>query len=82
MNKKLEIAKKVIKDNFYSADCGIFKSRNISGDPMITIYKKDGLTIDICYHYSYFEVFGLSDDEFKILEEYYNQLDLNRSENS
>ena len=73
-NKKLEIAKQIIKENYKSADCGIFNSRNLIGDSMTTIYDKDGLVIDICYYYSYFEVFGLSYEEFEELEEYYNQL--------
>lgn len=68
----LEIAKKIIKENIKDADCGLFDCRNIMGDPMNTIYHKDGLVVDICYKYSYFEVFGLTDDEFSELLEYYN----------
>lgn len=73
MSNKLDIAKKIIKENFESADCGIFNCRNWVGDPMETIYASDGLTIDICYYYSYFEVFGLSEEEFDELEKYYNE---------
>jgi hypothetical protein len=72
---KLDIAKKIIKENYTNADCGIFNSRNIVGDPMITIYRGNELTIDICDQYAYFEVFGLSDDEFDELEKFYNTLD-------
>lgn len=32
------------------------------------------LEIDVCYYYSYFEVFGLSDAEFEELEKYYDSL--------
>ena len=71
---KLDIAKKVIKEHYSEADCGIYDSRNIVGDPMTTIYDDGNLTIDICYHYSYFEVFGLSNDEFRELESFYNAL--------
>lgn len=71
---KLETAKKIIKENFEYAKYGIYNRRNICGDRMTTIYDKDGLTIDICYGWSYFEVFGLSYDEFKKLEEYYKKL--------
>jgi len=70
----LEKAKEVIKEYYNEAQCGIFDSRNIGGDSMATIYCKDGLIIDICYHYSYFEVFGLSDAEFEELERYYDSL--------
>lgn len=72
---KLEKAKEIIKNNYNSANCGIYNTRNIVGDLMYTIYDEDGLTIDICYSYSYFEVFGLTDKEFKELEEYYCALD-------
>ena len=74
MNNKLEIAKSIIKENIHDADCGIYDCRNICGDPMDTIYDKDGLTIDICYGNMYFEVFGLSIEEFKQLREYYNSI--------
>ena len=69
----LDIAKEIIDEYFDIADCGLFNTRNLVGDPMTTVYNANGLTIDVCYHYSYFEVFGLSADEFKQLEKYYNQ---------
>lgn len=70
----LEKAKEIVKAHYSDADCGIFDSRNIVGDVMETIYKDEGLTIDICYGYSYFEVFGLSDAEYEELEQYYYSL--------
>ena len=70
----LEIAKKIIKENFEEYDCGIFNTRNIVGDFMETLYNKDGLQIDICEGYAYFEVFGLSEKEFEELEKYYYDL--------
>lgn len=71
----LEKAKEVIKEHYNSADCGIFNTRNIVGDPMETIYNDNGLTIDICYWYAYYEVFGLSGEEFEELADYYRELD-------
>ena len=71
---KLEIAKKVIAENIDDARCGIFDTRNIVGDDMDTIYDSDNLTIDICYGYAYFEVFGLTDNEFTELDKYYESL--------
>lgn len=68
---KLEKAKEIIEENYNSADCGIYNTRNYVGDPMYNIYDEDGLTIDICYSYSYFEVFGLTEEEFEQLENYY-----------
>lgn len=71
---KLEKAKKVVKENWEKLDCGIFNTRNIVGDPMETIYDEDGLVIDACWGYAYFEVFGLTEDEFYELKSYYNEL--------
>ena len=76
---KLNIAKTIIEQNYEDADCGIFNTPNTMGDPMITIYRGNELIINICYYYSYFEVFGLSKDEFNELEKFYNTL--NKEEN-
>ena len=72
---KLEIAKEIIKSDYHQASCGIFNCRNWVGDPMTNIYNDGELSIDICYHYAYFEVFGLSDEDFEELERFYNNLD-------
>jgi hypothetical protein len=76
----LEKAKEIVKTHYSVADCGIFNSQNSVGDAMQTIYKGEGLTIDICYNYSYFEVFGLSDAEFEELERYYDSLEMEQVE--
>ena len=68
---RLEKAKEIIKENFSLYDCGLFNTRNLVGDPMSTIYDEDGLTIDVCCRYSYFEVFGLTDKEFEELKKFY-----------
>ena len=72
---KLDIAKDIIKEFYFLADCGIYDTRNIVGDRMTTIYGDNELTIDICYDYSYFEVFGLSKTDFNELKKFYNALD-------
>ena len=71
---KLEKAKEIIKEHYKDGDCGIFDSQNIIGDWMTNIYNDNGLAIDICYGWSYFEVFGLSDEEFTELCKYYEEL--------
>ena len=71
---KLEKAKEIIKEYYKEGDCGIYDSRNIVGDWMTNIYDDGDLAIDICYSYSYFEVFGLSDEEFDELARYYSEL--------
>lgn len=71
---KIDIAKKIIKEHIRNANCGIFNTRNIVGDEMTELYHRDGLKIDICYGYGYFEVFGLSDKEFDKLVSYYKSI--------
>lgn len=71
---KLETAKDIVKKNFDDARCGIFDTRNWVGDLMTTIYADGELTIDICYDYEYFEVFGLTDEEFEELSDYYHEM--------
>lgn len=77
MNKErpLDTAKRIIRGKYKNFDCGIFNTCNIAGDPMVTIYEDDSLVILGCYNYSYFEVFGLSEDDFNKLEEYYDSLE-------
>lgn len=71
---RLDKAKNLIETYLKSATCGIFDSMNTVGDEMTTVYKDRELQIDICYFYEYFEVFGLTDAEFKELKRYYNEL--------
>ena len=71
---RLDKAKKVIEEYFDSANCGIFDSQNLLGDPMSNVFSENGLKIDICYRYRYFEVFGLTETEFLELEEFYDKL--------
>ena len=70
----LEKAKEIIKTHYNFAQHGIFNCRNLVGDVMETIYEGDGLMIDVCYNQSYFEVFGLTDEDFKELKTYYQSL--------
>lgn len=72
--EKLEKAKEIIRENYKDANCGIFDCRNIVGDPVGLLYNENGLEIWICYNYSYFEVFGLSDKSFSELEKFYEDL--------
>lgn len=70
----MEEIKKVIKKYYNNACCGIYDCRNIVGDSMVTIYDDGKVQIDICYFWSYFEVFGLTDEEFQELAKYYHTL--------
>ena len=71
---RIDKIKNVIRDRYSDAMCGLFFTPNWAGDPMSTIWEEDGVTIDICYEYEYFEVFGLTEEEENELLEFYNSL--------
>lgn len=71
---RLETAKKIIGEHMDTFSLGIFDTRNILGDFMRTIFDEDGLTIDVCDDWCYFEVFGLTDEEFLELKKFYESL--------
>ena len=73
-SEKVKKVKEVIKKHISSARCGIFDCRNIVGDHMTSIYDDGDVQIDICYGWDYFEVFGLTDEEFNEVEKYYEKL--------
>lgn len=61
------------KENLVTTDNNQwFDSRNIVGDYTEEVYHKNGITVDYCEDYGYFEVFGLSDEEFTSLEKYFD----------
>lgn len=67
--------KKIIK-LFYNPVCkgGLYNLRNVVGDEMTNLYKSKNMQLDICFDFEYFEVFGLTDEEFKDLQNYYSNL--------
>ena len=71
---RMDKVKNVIRNNYINAICGLFFNRNWAGDHMSTIWEEDGVTIDICYNYEYFEVFGLTEEEENELLAFYNSL--------
>jgi len=72
--KELEIVKKIIKENIKDYRCGIYDTRNIVGDIMFTKFEGKYFTLDCCYNYSYYELFGTTDEEFKEVKKYYNSI--------
>lgn len=71
---RIDKVKNVIRNRCTDAMCGLFFTRNLVGDPMSTIWEEDGVTIDICYEYEYFEVFGLTEEEENELLAFYTVL--------
>lgn len=70
-NAELEKVKDLIKENIDCGDLGLYRTRNVVGDVMSNIYKGEYITLDICYGYSYFEVFGLTEVEWEDLQKFY-----------
>lgn len=69
----LDEIKAIIDEYGDECNCGLFDNKNICGDDMINVYKKDGVVVDICHDNRYIEVIGLSDTDFdKLLDHYYN----------
>ena len=66
--------KKIIKEYYNEASYGLFFNRNNVGDKMINIYNKNGIQIDICYDYGYFEIFGLDSLQKTELTKFYENL--------
>ena len=73
--EEFEKVKQIIKEKYEDADCGIFFSRNWVGDPMENIFTGKIFSVDICYSWKYFEVFGCSEEEEEELIEFYNNLE-------
>lgn len=48
-----------------------FNSRNLAGDCIEGVYRKNGITVYYCVDYGYFEVLGLSNEEFTSLKKYF-----------
>lgn len=74
MTKAIEKVKEVIENNIEDALYGIFDCRNAVGDPMETIYDEAGVRIELCRKREYFEVFGLTNEEFSEVESFYEDL--------
>jgi len=71
---KLEKAKEIIGEHFNEANCGLFRNPSLADDDREVLYNENGLTVLICRFWHYFEVFGLSDEEFAELCDYYGML--------
>ena len=51
--------------NLWGTQC--FNIPNTAGDPTETIYNQDGIQIELCEYYDYYEIFGLDEEDFKEL---------------
>lgn len=70
--EELEKVKKIIENNFSYGSCGIFDTRNIANDPMVSLFKGKYFELDICFESQYFEFFGANLEESIEIYEFYN----------
>ena len=45
----------------------IFYRRNVVGDPTVTVYAQDGITVELCPYCEYLEILGLTEEEQRAL---------------
>lgn len=67
--------KELIKKHFSIADERIYFTRNSVGDCMATMFSGQYFTLDICYKWSYYELFGCTESEQEEIEAYYEELE-------
>ena len=65
---RIKKVRQFLVDNDYKG-MQTFCTRNIVGDYMETIYDSDGIIVDICRGWDYLEIFGLTDEEYRGLED-------------
>lgn len=70
----IEKVKEIIRYLYKYADCGLFFTPNMAGAEMQPLLSCGGITLYICYYYSYFEVFGLTDQEERRLLKFYRNM--------
>jgi len=68
---KLDIAKEIIAKYADKARFGIFNTRNTVKDKMTVIYSTPSFKVMLCEKHKYFEVFGLSEEDFIKLRHFY-----------
>ena len=66
--------KQLIKKHIKYAKCGLFDTRNIVGDTMVVLFAGKYFTLEMCYSWAYYEVFGTTDEEFEKLTNYYKKI--------
>ena len=72
--EELEKVKEVIKETYGNYSCGIYNTRNVVGDYMEVLYSGKYFTLEGCYGYSYYELFGTTEEEFEEVVKLCNEL--------
>lgn len=72
--RDLQKIKDVIKKYIPDGKCGIYDCEGDPRDYKNKVYDDGEVVILNCRIYEYLEVLGLTDEEFKAVEKYYNSL--------
>lgn len=72
--RDLQKIKDVIKKYIPDGKCGIYDCEGDPRDYKNKVYDDGEVVILNCRIYEYLEVLGLTDEEFKVVEKYYNSL--------
>lgn len=75
MKTRVEKLAEFLNEQFPHISGGLFDCRNTAGDEMNTVYNQDGIQVDFCEYYDYLEIFGLNEEEWKILHSIYSPKD-------
>lgn len=65
----LEGPSKDEEDERHARKPSIFMSQNIVDDPMINLIDTNGIIVDYCDDYDYFDIVGLTEEELKEFED-------------
>lgn len=70
---QLQVLKDIITQYINVGSCGLFNTGNCVGDQLVNLYADDRVQLDFCPDWEYFEVFGLSDEQFDELTKFYDK---------
>lgn len=58
--------------NYYIGAYGVFNCESLEQtDVRVTVFKNEGVELKVCHGYGYFEILGLSDEDFKTVKRAY-----------
>lgn len=73
-NTEFQEVKDTIREHIDDARCGLYFTRRHTGAYTENIYIGKVFTVEICRSYGYFEVFGCTAREERMLTDYYKMM--------
>jgi len=72
--QELEKVLDLIKERYDDASAGMYFTRNVVGDGMTQLFEGEFFTLEICYDWGYYELFGCDEAERNKVEVIYETL--------